>query len=54
VPQRKAEYREGQEAREEFERAMTVVFRAPKVASKKERAKDQPATLRKNVKRGKD
>jgi hypothetical protein len=45
--QMKPEYREGIEARENFEQAMKVLFR-PKIRSKKKQQKDKPtAALRK-------
>ncbi len=47
----KPEYREGKEVREEFERTMTALFRAPKP---KERKQPEVATERKDEKTDKD
>ncbi len=44
----KLEYREGQKSKKDFEQAMKALFQAPTMASKKKRAKTQPATLRKS------
>jgi hypothetical protein len=47
----KPEYRKGAEVREEFERTMTALFRAPKP---KERKQPQSATERKTEETDKD
>jgi hypothetical protein len=47
----KPEYREGPEVREEFERTMTTLFRAPKPI---ERKKPKATTVRKTKKADKD
>jgi hypothetical protein len=47
------EYREGPQIREEFERTMTVLFRAPKPTDRKQ-PKKKAATKRKTKKADKD
>jgi hypothetical protein len=49
----KPEYRQGEEVREEFERTMTALFRAPKPIERKT-AKKKAATGRKTKKADKD
>ncbi len=49
----KPEYREGPEAKEKFERAMTALFQAPKSLPKKQRKKPI-ATFRKTKRSDKD
>lgn len=46
----KAEYREGPEARENFERGMKALFQAPKTVSKKKKQKDKPTASAKKPK----
>jgi len=48
---KRQEYREGKEVREEFERTMTALFRAPKP---KERKQPKATTERKTKKADKD
>jgi hypothetical protein len=48
------EYREGPEAKENFERAMKSLFQAPKLSPKKRKQKNKPATLRKTKRSDKD
>jgi hypothetical protein len=49
----KSEYNEGPKVREEFERTMTALFRAPKPTERKT-AKKKAATVRKSKKADKD
>jgi hypothetical protein len=52
----KAEYREGQEAAERFERGMKALFQVPKaeVVKKQKKQANKAATLRKSKRSDKD
>ena len=50
----KPEYREGPEAKENFEQAMKAAFQAPKSLLKKREQKKKPATFRKTKRSDKD
>jgi len=50
----KPQYREGPEAKENFEQAMKCLFQAPKVTPKKKQQARKPATLRKPKRSDKD